>query len=254
MDTNLGVILVLGVTLGLRHAFDADHLVAVSTIVGRYRNPLRSLWVGISWGLGHTTTLLLAGLAVLFFKLTLFEEYSHVFEAAVGVMLVFLGLQVFWSLLRNKAHLHSHEHPGETHLHVHPHNSTRGHNHHSATASARFVPPPIFRIISGVNSYLNRILGKPIFRLKSYLVGTVHGLAGSGALMLLVVTAMPTMETGILYIVVFGIGSTIAMGVTTIFISMPFSFSGRRPWFNRVLQIVAASSSIFLGIFLMTGG
>ncbi|MBI4331571.1 MAG: hypothetical protein HY673_09850 [Chloroflexi bacterium] len=254
MDTNTGVILFLGIVLGIRHAFDADHLVAVSTIVSQYRNPFRSLWVGISWGLGHTTTLLLAGAAILFFKLSFFQDYSYIFEIAVGVMLVFLGLQVFWTLWRGKAHLHGHEHERETHWHIHPHRKTPGHDHHTPSLWPWRLPPPIAGIALRVNSYLARMLGRPFFRLKSYLVGTVHGLAGSAALMLLVLGALPSLETGILYIIVFGLGSTLAMGVTTIFISMPFTLSGRLPTFNRVLQVVAASFSIFLGILLISGG
>ncbi len=253
MDTNLGVILLLGIVLGIRHAFDADHLVAVSTIVSQYRNPLRSLWVGVSWGLGHTTTLLLAGTGIVFFKLTLFQDYSYVFEFAVGLMLVFLGLQVIWTLWRGKAHLHTHEHKNETHLHIHPHREMPRHDHHSQSRWVSWMPPAIAGVVLRSNYHLNRMLGRPFFRLKSYLVGTVHGLAGSAALMLLVVAALPSLKMGLLYIIIFGLGSTLAMGVTTIFISMPFSLSGRLPTLNRFLRIIAAGFSIFLGILLMSG-
>lgn len=253
MDTSLGVVLFLGIVLGIRHAFDVDHLVAVSTIVSQHGNPLRSLWVGISWGLGHTTTLLLAGMAILFFKLSFFQDFSYIFEFVVGLMLVFLGMQIFWTLWRGKVHLHTHEHGDETHWHIHPHKQMESHNHHAPPGWARRLPPVIAGIVSRVNSNLRRIVGRPIFRLKSYLVGTVHGLAGSAALMLLVLAAIPSLATGLVYIVVFGLGSTVAMGVTTIFISMPFSLSGRLPTFNRLLQIVAASVSIFWGILLIAG-
>src|SRR3989304_939319 len=91
-------ILLLGLLLGVRHAFDPDHLVAVTTIISTYRNPLRAIWVGVSWGLGHTTTLLLVGILVLFLKVTLPEQIAHLFEFLVGVVLVVLGVQVFWGL------------------------------------------------------------------------------------------------------------------------------------------------------------
>src|SRR3990172_208536 len=86
-------ILLLGILLGVRHAFDPDHLVAVTTIVSAYRNPLKAIWVGVSWGLGHTTTLLLVGVLVLFLQVTLPEPIAHLFEFLVGVMLVILGIQ-----------------------------------------------------------------------------------------------------------------------------------------------------------------
>src|SRR3972149_10779598 len=95
-------ILILGFVLGIKHAFDPDHLVAVSTIVSEYRNPLRAIWVGVSWGLGHTTTLLLVGLLLLLVKIRLPENVALSFEFLVGVVLVLLGLQIFWSLRRGK--------------------------------------------------------------------------------------------------------------------------------------------------------
>ena len=92
--------LVLGLLLGLKHATDADHVVAVSTIVSEYRNPWRGLWIGASWGLGHTTPLLILGIIILLLKDPVAERYEDVapfLEFGVGIMLVLLGLQVFWN-------------------------------------------------------------------------------------------------------------------------------------------------------------
>lgn len=111
MESSALVALSLGLLLGLRHATDADHVVAISTIVSEYRNAWRGIWVGASWGLGHTTPLLIVGTAVLFLKGTVAEQYerfSPYLEFGVGIMLVFLGVQVFWTLRRRRFHLHEH--------------------------------------------------------------------------------------------------------------------------------------------------
>lgn len=116
--------ILLGFLLGLRHAADADHVVAVSTIVSRERNMWRGLWVGASWGVGHTTPLLLLGTLILVFKEAVLDRYeavAHVLEFGMGVMLVYLGVHVLWLLRR---HLHIHEHleaaPPHVHIHAHP--------------------------------------------------------------------------------------------------------------------------------------
>ena len=105
--------LTLGLLLGLKHATDADHVVAVSTIVSEYRNAWRGIWVGASWALGHTTPLLVLGIIILLLKEALLDRYQDVapiFEFGVGVMLVFLGVQVFWNLRRGRLHVHQHTH------------------------------------------------------------------------------------------------------------------------------------------------
>ena len=111
MESGAIAALTLGFLLGLKHATDADHVVAVSTIVGQYRNAWRGIWVGGSWGLGHTTPLVILGTAILLFKETVMDRYESIapaLEFGVGVMLVFLGAQVFWNLRRGRLHLHEH--------------------------------------------------------------------------------------------------------------------------------------------------
>jgi len=102
--------LVLGLILGSKHSLDPDHVVAVSTIVSEYKNPLRSFWVGVSWGLGHTTTLLIIGIAIIALRLTIPERMALLFEFGVGVMLVGLGAQVIYSFRKKKVHQHAHGH------------------------------------------------------------------------------------------------------------------------------------------------
>ena len=158
--------LTLGFLLGLRHATDADHVVAVSTIVSEYRNAWRGLWVGASWGLGHTTPLFLLGAVVLVLKeavLSQYEAVAPVLEFGVGAMLVVLGLQALWNLRRNRLHIHQHVHEGmRPHAHIHA-------SHPAAEETDTRSEHGFFRP------------GRPFFRVKSYVVGVVHGLAGSAA-------------------------------------------------------------------------
>ncbi|MFQ5860956.1 MAG: urease accessory protein UreH [Dehalococcoidia bacterium] len=232
METGLLAALILGLLLGMRHALDPDHMVAVSTIVSEYRNPLRALWVGVSWGLGHTTTLALLGVGVILLNLSISERTALALESAVGVMLILLGLQVFWNFRRQRVHLHAHEPQPETHRHLHSHAASPEHAHHLRWS-------------------LGSTVGKPLFRVKSYIVGTVHGIAGSAALMLLVLASIKSPLGGLSYIVLFGVGSVVAMGVLTVFLSLPFSVSARFPAVNRMVQVVAGVASIAFGGFLL---
>jgi ABC-type nickel/cobalt efflux system permease component RcnA len=229
----LGIIaaLALGILLGLRHALDPDHVVAVSTIVSEYRNPLRSFWVGISWGLGHTTTLLLAGIVIIALRLTIPDRLALFLEFGVGIMLVGLGVQVIYSFQRKKVHQHAHGHEEDAHTHFHSHAENPAHSpeHHG---------------VKGV--------GKPFFRKKSYIIGTVQGLAGSAALTLLVLASIDSPLAGIGYILLFGLGSVLSMGVMTVIISLPFVFSANRlPNLNSFIQPGVGVLSILFGVFLM---
>ena len=95
------------------------------------------------------------------------------------------------------------------------------------------------------------LVGRPVFRLKSYVIGTIHGMAGSAALMLIVLTTLKSVWVGVGYILLFGAGTMLSMGLVTVLISLPFSASGRLPAFNRLVQIVAGVSSIAFGAFIM---
>ena len=156
-------------------------------------------------------------------------------EFFVGVMLVGMGAQVVYSFLKKKVHQHSHGHEEEAHLHFHSHAQaqekirTEKLEHHTATG-----------------------VGKPFLRKKSYLVGLVHGVAGSAALALLVLASIESALVGLVYIVLFGLGSILAMGVMPILISFPFVYSANRlPNLNRVIQFGVGTLSILFGLFLM---
>lgn len=236
MESSLMVALTLGLLLGLKHATDADHVVAISTIVSEYRNAWRGIWVGASWGLGHTTPLLIVGTAILFLKGTVAEQYerfSSYLEFGVGIMLVFLGVQVFWTLRRRRFHVHEHLEEDNPHVHLH--------GHQTETEPVEEAPHGFFRP------------GKPFFRLKSYLIGTVHGLAGSAAVMLVVLATdeVTSFWVGISYIVIFGVGTIISMGALTLLMGIPFAVSGKFQRLNSAIAGVAGTASIAFGVFLM---
>lgn len=221
----------LGVALGLRHSLDPDHVVAVSTIVSQYRNPFRSFWVGVSWGLGHTTTLLLLGVVIVALRLTIPDRLALLLELFVGLMLVGLGVQVIYGYRKKRVHQHLHGHEARDHQHFHSHAADPDHaqEHHQ-----------------------DRGIGKPFLRKKSFLIGTVHGLAGSAALTLLVLASIESPIAGMAFILLFGLGSVLSMGVTTILISFPFVFSANHlPSLNRAIQLGVGVVSILFGGFLL---
>jgi len=209
-DSHILSLLSLGFLLGLKHALDADHVAAILTIATENRTFWRSSLIGFCWGVGHTVILLVVGTAVLLFKLTIPSAWAKLFEVAVGVMLVGLGLSVAFALWRERVHDH-----GEQHRHLHSHSHGAHHDH------------------------LHR------FRLeyKSLAVGMVHGLAGSAALLLLVLAAVPSLGVGLVYILVFGAGSILGMVFLATAMSIPFAMSAERT--ARVHQTLRAAAALF---------
>jgi len=221
----------LGLLLGTKHSLDPDHVVAVSTIVSEYRNPLKSFWVGVSWGLGHTATLFLVGVVIIALRLTISGQMALLLEFLVGIMLVGLGAQVVYGFWKKRVHQHVHGHEESSHQHYHAHAQETDVNqvHHGETG-----------------------IGKPFLRKKSFLVGTVHGLAGSAALTLLILASIESPVAGMVYILVFGLGSILSMGIMTILISLPFVASANKlPNLNRVIQFAVGALSMVFGGFLM---
>lgn len=223
-DTGFWAVITLGFLLGIKHALDADHVVAVSTIASQNRSILRSLLVGVFWGIGHTTTLLVVGIAVLVFRITIPPHLALLAEFAVGVVLVFLGISVLRSLWINRIHLHPHTHDETSHLHLHGHRATSAHAHEHGLRQGR----------------------RPL------IVGMFHGLAGSAALMLLVLTTIDSAFWGLLYIVIFGVGSILGMLLISGAIGLPFVLTaGRFRRANELIQGTAGVISIALGLFIM---
>lgn len=217
-------ILFFGFVLGMEHATDADHLVAVSTLVGRSRRLLSSARVGVMWGLGHTFTLLLAGLAILLLKVTIPPKVALGAEFAVGAMLVLLGALVLREAAKARPwhlHRHPHHHPQAEHRHLHLHWGEEEHGHGHG--------------------------------LRPFLVGTVHGLAGSAALTLLVLSTIDSPLLGVVYILVFGLGSILGMMFFSGLIGLPFLLASRERF--RLLyggvRVVAGVLSIAIGATIM---
>jgi len=223
-------VLALGFLFGLKHAFEADHLVAVGTIVSERRNALEAARVGAMWGLGHTTSLLAAGVCVVVLRMRIPESVAQMLEFFVAVMITGLGLNLLVKLIRHggaSVHLHRHSHGTLTHSHPHLHFKD-GHgetvpHHHSL-----------------------RVGRKP------FLVGLMHGLAGSAALMLLVLSEISSVPLALLYIVVFGLGSVGGMALVSTACALPYAYLSRRfGRFEIALRAFAALVSIGFGTYLM---
>ena len=215
----------LGFALGVRHALDPDHLIAVSTIVSRSKSIARSSVAGAVWGVGHTASLFVCGSIVLALRLQIPDSFVGAAERAVAIMLVLLGINAMWrAITHSRLHFHFHTHDGRRHAHFHAHPSTAASTHdHSHRLNVGFRP---------------------------FWIGMVHGLAGTGALMVVVIAAAPSFLAGSIYILMFGLGSIGGMLILSSLISIPFVLSAR--FFgvvNQGLQFVTASLSIALGLF-----
>jgi sulfite exporter TauE/SafE len=225
MDASLLAAFGLGLLLGIQHALDPDHLIAVSTIVSEHRNFKWASLIGAFWGLGHTTTLFIVGMIVIGLRVTIPPRLGSGLELLVAVMLVILGLNVLRkSLGPERVHLHTHRHNPETHTHFHVHeNSGQDHAH----------PHPF------------KAMRRP------FIVGMVHGLAGSAALMLLVLSTIESPIGGLVYIVIFGLGSVGGMLLLSGIISLPFILTAQRfTVMNRWIRVIAGVASVTFGIFL----
>jgi len=216
----------LGLILGLRHALDPDHIAAVSTIVSESRSVRRSSLIGTCWGLGHTMSLLIAGVLVIALKIQISDRAALWMEFAVALMLILLGLKAILRSLRGwRIHVHRHTHDGRSHSHMHLHRPSEEHAHQ--------------------HRHLIRSGARP------FLVGMVHGMAGSAALMILVLATIPSALAGLIYIAVFGLGSVGGMLIMSSLISLPFILTRQR--FNVLsqgLQVAVGLFSLGFGLFL----
>ena len=218
----LGV-LGLGFVLGLRHALDVDHVAAVSTIVTQRRSLWASSLVGAVWGLGHTASLLAVGLVVIGLRAEIPPRLASLFELGVAAMLIALGANLLWTIARGgRVHVHAHAHGARAHVHPHVHASGAVRHDHGFGAGRR-----------------------------PFLVGLVHGLAGSAALMLAVLATIPSRPLALAYVAVFGAGSIGGMLVMGALLGVPLALAAER--FARadvVLRTGAGVGSVIVGIVL----
>lgn len=247
--SSLVAVLALGFFLGLRHATDPDHVIAVSTIVSRHRNMRGAALIGAAWGVGHTLTILVVGGGIILLGWVIPPRLGLSLELSVGVMLVVLGVVTLVGAVRRAGggpapdehgHApHSHAHPHGDYVHIHPHtHEPEAHPHRpDETPLAR-----LDRRLGGLGAYR---LFRPM------VVGVVHGLAGSAAVALLVLAAIGHAGWGILYLLLFGLGTVVGMMLVTAIIAWPFAYSaGRAARLNTGLRVAAGVVSVGFGLLL----
>ncbi|MEA2899657.1 MAG: hypothetical protein QOJ84_5272 [Bradyrhizobium sp.] len=218
-------ILGLGFLLGMQHALEADHIAAVSSIAARRSDVRDIVKHGLTWGLGHTLTLFAFAGAAILLGHAIPDTLARPIEAAVGLMLVGLGAHVLWRLWRDRVHFHAHRHgDGISHIHVHSHAGEYGPHRASAHQHAHD------------------------FRWRSLVVGLMHGMAGSAALLMVAVAQVASPVAGMAYVLLFGVGSMLGMGALSVVIAVPLAVSARwLTWANRALQAAVGAITIAIG-------
>jgi high-affinity nickel-transport protein len=234
----------LGFFLGMRHATDADHVIAVGTIVTRQRTVIGGILVGAVWGIGHTLTIVAVGVAVIVFRVTIPTRVGLTFEMAAALMLIALGL---WSLsslrpsaLRHTAAVHSHPHSHGDYVHSHRHGHGPGDHGHPEDRTPQ--------------AWLDRHLGRlGIYQLlRPLIVGVMHGLAGSAAIALLVLTAIDDARWALGYLALFGLGTIVGMIIVTAAVAVPVAYTSERsPRIERRLRLAAGVLSVAMGAFIV---
>ncbi|HWY54769.1 MAG TPA: hypothetical protein VNZ03_09915 [Terriglobales bacterium] len=240
-------IIAVGFFLGMRHATDPDHVIAVTTIVSRQRNLLKAAMTGIFWGIGHTLTIFVVGTAIILFDVVIPARIGLSMELSVGLMLIVLGVMNIVSFVRsarsispqNSEVIHRHPHSHGDYVHSHAHGHTPEAHLHSAHQT------PL--------TWLDRVFGKIGLyqQLRPLVVGVVHGLAGSAAVALLILTTIRNPHWAIAYLLVFGAGTVGGMMLITMSIASAFNFFGKRhERFSQRLGLASGLVSLAFGVVL----
>jgi high-affinity nickel-transport protein len=244
--TGLLAVTVLGFFLGMRHATDPDHIIAVTTIVSRHRTTGGAAAIGALWGVGHTLTILIVGAGIILLGWVIPPRVGLSLELSVGVMLIVLGLMNLSGVLQRitesltpsgRVHAHPHPHGDYVHSHIHGHEPETHPHTPEQTPLSR-----LDRRLGGLGVYQ---LVRPL------VVGVVHGLAGSAAVALLVLTTIGNTSWAIVYLLVFGVGTIAGMMLITAAIAWPFAYGGRR--FARLhagLRVASGAISLAVGLAL----
>ena len=232
-------VLWLGFLLGMRHATDPDHVIAVSTIVSQHRSTRGAALIGAVWGLGHSLTIFAIGSGMILLGWVMPTRVGLSLEFGVALMLIGLGLATIRANWREAVaeHAHAHQHGAASHAHPHRHDSS-AHRHTHDPAVVNWLD----RRLAGIHLYQ---LSRPL------LIGIVHGLAGSAAVALLVLATISDAQAGLLYLAVFGLGTVAGMMVVTAGISLPFALGvgDGAPW-QRRLRLGTGLLSLAFGCFL----
>ena len=209
----------LGTLLGMRHALEPDHLAALSTLVSRERSGTRAALLGAWWGLGHTLTLLVVGSVLLVLRAEMPPGSADVFEFAVALLLIGLGLRAIMQAARQGA-------AGPTRVHT-----------HGRLVHSHPVGPPHVHI------------GTWTFARRPLVIGALHGLAGSGALTALVLSTLPSLSARLVYVALFGLGSTLSMAVVSGLLGWPLAHLGRHQLVVRGLTLAVGCVSVAIGLW-----
>ncbi len=220
-EASFTAILVMGFLLGIKHAIEPDHVIAVSTIASRSRNLWRSTLAGVFWGIGHTLTLLVTGIVLLLLKREIPEVWAMSLEILVGFMLVYLGAVSLVRLHKSRLQSDEHQHDGYAHRHFHSEHEKEEHQHQRSA----------------------------VFYGKSMLVGFIHGMAGSAAMFVLTMSTVASIWQGGVYIMTFGAGTVLGMLLFTTLIGIPFVISGGRPAVQRLLTRTTGIVSTVFGCY-----
>jgi len=222
-------ILIMSFLIGMRHALESDHLAAVASLATRSPSLRHTIGLGATWGVGHTLTLFLFGSVVIWMDSVIPERIATGLEFLVGVMLIGLGLDVLRRLWRDRIHFHMHRHEdGTVHFHAHSH---KHHTSHDDLAHRHEHPPG--------------------FPLRALLVGMMHGMAGSAALILLTLQTLDDPWLGMLYMLVFGIGSVLGMALISMVIALPLKITSRRlTWMHGGLQAGIGLFTLVSGVLI----
>ena len=232
LDPTPIVLLSAGLLMGLLHVFEPDHMATMMSMMQNKRSEydkistssikrrmiIKNSILGAFWGLGHTSTIILVGVLVFALSFTIPESVFGWFEVAAGIMIILLGITVI--VRRSFGHVHSHPHlHKDGTIHTHPHNDAGEHLHSH----------------------------------RSYLIGCVHGLAGSGILITLGILTAGTVDAFLYFVIMFGVGSVTSMMVVSGFMSIPLSVVGRTRRATLVTSTVTGIVSIALGVWIIYG-
>lgn len=244
-------IIVLGFFLGMRHATDPDHVIAVTTIVARYRKIGHAALIGVFWGIGHTLTILAVGSGIILFGWVIPTRIGLSMEFSVGLMLILLGALNLSGFLDwiSRTLTPGHTHPEIVHSHVHAHGDyvhTHPHAHEPESHPHKADQTPVawldrhFKQLGLYNA------------LRPLAVGLVHGLAGSAAVALLVLTTIQNPKWAVAYLLVFGVGTIAGMMLITGALVLPFAYSEKKfARLNHGLRVASGLISLAFGAFIV---
>jgi ABC-type nickel/cobalt efflux system permease component RcnA len=218
--------LLMGFLIGLKHALEVDHVAAVASLASKTTSVREGLTLGTSWGLGHAITLFIFSSIVLILDAVVSAQLALTLEFFVGCMLVFMGGAIIKNIIKKRIHLHMHNHSdGTTHLHFHFHLQDNVEHQHTHTQQ---------------------------FSIRALLVGMMHGMAGSAALIVLTLDSVSSIETRLVYIFLFGVGSVVGMALLSLLMIIPLRYSEYTA--NRTyqsLQVFIGLVTLFLGMIIV---